>query len=319
MRFTLPIRAALTAALLCCAGAWAADPYPSKPLRVIIPFPAGGPTDVVGRLLAQKLAEQVGQSVVIENRAGGNGTIGPMELTRSAPDGYTLMFTASTFTTTSMVSKDVTYDVAKDFTPIALVAKGPLAVGVTNGMPAKNIAELLAHAKTKQLSFAVGSIGSAGHLATEEIKRSGSLDFLIVPYKGSTPAYQDLIGGQIDGFVDPLLGALPYHKGNRIRVLAVTSKERLAALPDVPTVGETIKGFEFYTWYGLWGPPNMPKELSARLNAEVNKALSSPLGDKLLGQGYLLSPGTPEDFARFQSEDMARSKTIITAAKIRME
>ena len=249
------------------------------------------------------------------------GTIGPMEVTRSAPDGYTLMFTASTFTTTAMVSKDVTYDVTKDFTPLALVAKGPLAVGVTSAMPAKNIAELLAHAKANpgKLAFAVGSIGSAGHLATEELKRVGGLQLLIVPYKGSTPAYQDLIGGQIDGFVDPVLGALPYHKGKRIKVLAVTSKDRLATLPDVPTVGETIKGFEFYTWYGLWGPANMPKDIVAKLNAEVNRALAGPLRDKLIEQGYLLSPGSPQDFARFQGEDMARSKQIIGAANLKLE
>ena len=161
-------RAALAAALLSATAALA-QAYPSKPLRIVIPFPAGGPTDVVGRFIGQKLSEQLGQPVVIDNKPGGNGTIGPMEVTRAPKDGYTLMFTASTFTTTGMVSKAVTYDVEKDFTPVALVAKGPLAVGITNGLPAKNLAELISYAKAHpgKLSFAVGSIGSAGHLADE--------------------------------------------------------------------------------------------------------------------------------------------------------
>jgi tripartite-type tricarboxylate transporter receptor subunit TctC len=315
------IRLFLAALLTAFCAAAFAQAYPSRTVRIVLPFPPGGPTDAVGRMLAQKLSEQTGQSFIIENRAGGNGTIGPNEVIKSPRDGYTLLFNASTFVLTPLTSKSVTYDVQKDFAPIALVAKGPLAVSVSNELPVKDIRELMAYAKANpgKLAFAVGSTGSAGHLATELLRRSAGLDFLIVPYKGSTPAYQDLIGGQIQGFVDPALGALPYWKGNRIKVLAVTSTQRLPSAPQTPTVAETVRGFEFYSWYGLWGPSGLPAEVVAKLNAEVNKALNSDLKDRLLQLGYEFSVGTPDDFARFQREDITRSAKIVVESGITAE
>lgn len=295
--------------------------YPAKPVRVVIPFPPGGPTDVVGRLLAQKLTEQTGQNFLIENRAGGNATIGSNEVAKSAADGYTLLFNASIFTITPHLSQNVPYDVQKDFTTVALVAKGPLAVAIGSAVPAKDMKELVVHAKANpgKLAFAIGSVGSAGHLGTELLKRSAGLDLLVVPYKGSTPAYQDLLGGQIQGFLDPVLGAQPHWKAGKIKVIAVTSLKRLPSAPDTPTVAETIPGFEFYTWYGLWGPANLPRDILGRLNSEVNKALGSDLRERLLAQGYELSPGSPEDFARFQREDIARSGQIIREAGIKSQ
>jgi tripartite-type tricarboxylate transporter receptor subunit TctC len=295
--------------------------YPAKPVKVIIPFPPGGPTDVVGRLLAQKLTEQAGQNFLIENRAGGNATIGSNEVAKSAADGYTLLFNASIFSITPFLSKNVPYDVQKDFTTIALVAKGPLAVAVSNAVPAKDMKELIAYAKANpgKLAFAIGSVGSAGHLGTELLKRTAGIDLLIVPYKGSTPAYQDLLGGQIQGFLDPVLGAQPHWKSGKVKVLGVSSLKRLPSAQDTPAVAETLPGYEFYTWYGLWGPAGLPREILARLNGEVNKALSSDLREKLLAQGYELSPGSPEDFAKFQREDMARSGKIISEAGIKVE
>ena len=295
--------------------------YPAKPVKVVLPFPAGGPTDVVGRLLAQKLSEQAGQNFLIENRAGGNATIGANEVAKAAADGYTLLFNASIFTITPFLSKNVPYDVQKDFTPIALVAKGPLAVAVSFSLGANSIKELIGYAKANpgKLAFAIGSVGSAGHLGTELLKRTAGIDVLIVPYKGSTPAYQDLLGGQIQGFLDPVLGAQPHWKSGKLKVLGVTSHKRLPSAQDTPAVAETLPGYEFYTWYGLWGPAGLPRDLTAKLNAEVNKALGSDLRDKLLAQGYELSPGSPEDFAKFQREDMARSGKIISEAGIRIE
>jgi len=315
------MRTLIACIALCAATGVAQAQYPAKPVKVVIPFPPGGPTDVVGRLLAQKLTEQTGQNFLIENRAGGNATIGSNEVAKSAADGYTLLFNASIFTITPHLSKNVPYDVQKDFTTVALVAKGPLAVAIGNAVPAKDVRELVAHAKANpgKLAFAIGSVGSAGHLGTELFKRSAGVDMLIVPYKGSTPAYQDLLGGQIQGFLDPVLGAQPHWKGGKIRVIAVTSLKRLPSAPDTPTVAETIPGFEFYTWYGLWGPAGLPRDVLGRLNAEVNKALGSDLRDKLLGQGYELSPGTPEDFAKFQREDIARSGKIIQDAGIKAQ
>ncbi len=295
--------------------------YPSKPVKVVIPFPPGGPTDVVGRLLAQKLTEQTGQNFLIENRAGGNATIGSNEVARSATDGYTLLFNASIFSITPFLSQSVPYDVQKDFTTIALVAKGPLAVAISNAVPVRDVKEPIAYAKASagKLAFAIGSVGSAGHLGTELLKRTAGIEVLIVPYKGSTPAYQDLLGGQIQGFLDPVLGAQPHWKSGKIRVLAVSSLKRLPSAQETPVVAETLPGYEFYTWYGLWGPAGLPRDILARLNGEVNKALGSDLRDKLLAQGYELSPGSPEDFARFQREDMARSGKIISDAGIKVE
>lgn len=310
--------AALGAALACTV---AEGQYPAKPVRVVIPFPPGGPTDVVGRLLAQKMAESMGQGFVVENRAGGNATIGANEVAKSAADGYTLLFNANIFTITPLISRSVPYDVQRDFTAIALVAKGPIALAVTAAMPAKNVAELIAFAKANpaRLAFAIGSNGSAGHLATEMLKRAAGIELLIVPYKGSTPAYQDLIGGQIHGFMDPVLGAQPHWKGGRIKVLAVTSAKRLPSAPETPTVAETLPGYEIYAWYGLWGPANLPKDVTQKLNAEVNKALATDLRQRLVDQGYELSAGSAEEFAKFQREDIARSAKIVADAAIKAE
>ncbi len=310
--------AALVAATACTL---ALAQYPARPVRVVIPFPPGGPTDVVGRLLAQKMAESTGQGFVIENRAGGNATIGASEVAKSPADGYTLLFNANIFTITPLISKGVPYDVQRDFTAVALVARGPIALAVTAGLAAKNVAELIALARTNpdRLAFAIGSNGSAGHLATEMLKRAAGIDLLIVPYKGSTPAYQDLIGGQIHGFMDPVLGAQPHWKGGRIRVLAVTSARRLPSAPETPTVAETLPGYEIYAWYGLWGPANLPKEVTQKLNAEVNKALATDLRQRLVDQGYELTAGSPEEFAKFQREDIARSAKIVAAAAIKAE
>jgi tripartite-type tricarboxylate transporter receptor subunit TctC len=165
----------------------------------------------------------------------------------------------------------------------------------------------------------VGSIGSAGHLSTELLKRSDNLNFMIVPYKGTAPAFQDLIGGQIAGFIDPILGSLQYHKTGMLRVVAVTSSARTPNLPDVPTVAETIPGYEFLSWYGLWGPAKLPADITAKLNAEVNKALTGEMRDKLTPQGLLVTPGSVDDFIKFQREDMARTQKLITDGNIRVE
>src|SRR3954470_8456825 len=236
------------AALLAAAAATSfAQAWPQRPVRVVIPFPPGGTLDAVGRQLAQKLQEQLGQPFVVENRAGGNGTIGADIVAKAPADGYTLLFNASTFVSAPMTMKSVGYSVLKDFQPIALVAKAPLSVAINKNLPITDIQSLVAYAKAHpgQMTFAVGSIGSAGHLSPELLRRSASIDYLVVPYKGTAPAFQDLIGGQIAGFIDPILGSLQYHKSGMLRVVAVTSATRVPALPDVPTVAETIPGYEF--------------------------------------------------------------------------
>lgn len=299
----------------------AAQAWPARPVKVIIPFPPGGTLDTVGRQLAQKLGDQLGQPFVVENRPGGNGTIGADAVAKAPADGYTLLFNASTFISAPMTMKSVPYAVVRDFQPVALVAKAPLSVAINKNLPITDVRSLLAYAKANpgKMTFAVGSIGSAGHLSTELLKRSGNLEYMIVPYKGTAPAFQDLIGGQIHGFIDPILGSLQYHKSGLLRVVAVTSDKRVPNLPDVPTVGETIPGYEFYSWYGLWGPAKLPADITQRLNAEVNKALAGEMKDKLEQQGLLLTPGSVDDFAKFQAADMARAQKIITEGNIRVE
>lgn len=314
------LRAAVGAVTLAMAASSFAQAYPTKPIRMVIPFPPGGTLDTVGRQLAQKLGEQMGQNFIVENKPGGNGVIGGDVVAKAPADGYTLLFNASTFTTAPMTMKSVPYGVVKDFTPVALVAKAPLSVAINKNLPVTDIKSLMAYAKANpgKMTFAVGSIGSAGHLSTELLKRAGNLDYLIVPYKGTAPAFQDLIGGQIDGFIDPILGSLQYHKSGMLRVVAVTSAQRAASLPDVPTVGETIPGYEFYSWYGLWGPAKLPADITQRLNTEVNKALAE-MTPKLKEQGLLTTPGSVEDFAKFQRSDMERSQKIVTEGNIRVE
>lgn len=303
------------------AGAALAQSWPARPVKMIIPFPPGGTLDMVGRLLAQKLGEQTGQTFVVENRAGGQGMIGADAVAKAPADGYTLLFNASTFTTTPMVVKSAPYDVSRDFTPVALVAKAPLSVVINKDMPFNDLKGLIAHAKANpgKLSFAIGSSASAGHLATESLKRAAGLDIQIVPYKGTGPAMQDLVGGQIQGFIDPVLGSYQFYKSGRLKVIGVTSSARVNLLEEVPTVGETVTGYEFLSWYGVWGPAKLPADIAQRLNAEVNKALTGEMRERLLSQGLLLGGGSMADFSKFQRDEMVRAQKIITDGNIRAE
>ena len=308
-------------AALVTTGA-SAQAYPTKPVRVVIPFPPGGTLDTLGRALAQKLSDQMGQQFVVENKPGGNGIIGADQVAKAPADGYTLLFNASTFVTAPMTMKQVPYTIEGDFTPVALVAKAPLSVAIAKDRPITDVRSLIAYAKANgdKTTFAVGSIGSAGHLATEMLKRAGGIQYTVVPYKGTAPAFQDLLGGRIDGFIDPILGSLNYYKAGQLKVIAVTSATRTPNLPDVPTVAETIPGYEAYSWYGLWGPAKLPADIAVRLNAEVNKALASAeMRDKFPALGLLLTPGSIDDFVKFQRDDMARSQKIITDGNIRVE
>ncbi|WP_310611065.1 tripartite tricarboxylate transporter substrate binding protein [Limnohabitans sp.] len=315
------LRVALASLALTAFGSCFAQSYPTRAVRVIIPFPPGGTLDTLGRTVAQKLSEQMGQPFVVENKPGGNGSIGADAVAKAPADGYTLLFNASTFTTAPMTMKQAPYSVVKDFAPVALVAKAPLSVAINKNLPITDVKSLISYAKANpgKMTFAVGSIGSAGHLSTELLKRVGGMDYTVVPYKGTAPAFQDLVGGQIDGFIDPILGSLQYHKSGMLRVIAVTSATRTPNLPDVPTVSETIPGYEFYSWYGLWAPAKLPADIKTRLNEEVNKALSPEVREKFTQQGLLINGGSVEDFVKFQTNDMNRAQKIITEGNIRVE
>ena len=313
--------AAVAACMLGIAAPTFADQYPTKTVTIVIPFPPGGTLDVVGRMLAQKLTEQMGQSFIVDNKPGAGGTIGASAVKNARPDGYTLLFSPSTFVSTPMTMPTQPYDAVKDFTPVALVAKAPLAVAVRQDAPFNDVKGMIAYAKANpgNMTFAIGSSASAGHMSTELLKRAGGIEYLVVPYKGSGPAYQDLLGSRIDAFIDPILGSSSHAKAGKVKVIAVTSKERVPSLPNTPTVGETIPGYEFFSWYGLWGPAKMPKEIADRLNAEVNKALNGEMKAKLTEQGLLLTPGSIEDFVKFQQDDTVKVAKIIKDANIKAE
>lgn len=312
---------ALPLALAAPSLSWAQAAWPDKTVRVVIPFPPGGTLDKVGRMLAQRLQEQFGQTVLVENKPGGNGVIGGDAVAKAAADGYTLLFNASTFTTAPMTMKSVPYKVLTDFVPISLVAQAPLSITLSNKLGVTDLKGLVAAAKAQpgKLNFAVGSIGSAGHLCTARLEDAAGIQLAIVPYKGTSPAFQDLIGGQIEGFIDPVLGSVQFHRTGQLRVAAVTAAKRLPNLPDVATASETLAGFACASWYGLWAPAKTPADVVARLNTAVNKALAADMADKLVADGLVPGGGSPADFAKFQADDMATSAKIIADKNIRVE
>ena len=312
---------ALAALAVLLPGGAAAQAWPDKPVRMVIPFPPGGTLDKVGRQLAQRLGEQFGQTFVVENKPGGNGVIGGDTVAKAAPDGYTLLFNASTFVTAPMTMKSVPYKVQTDFVPISLVAQAPLSISVATKLGVADLKGLIAAAKAQpgKLNFAVGSVGSAGHLCTVKLEQAAGISVSIVPYKGTAPAFQDLVGGQIEGFIDPVLGSIQLHQTGRVKVVAVTSPKRLPNLADVPPGADTLPGFECLSWYGLWAPARTSADIVARLNAAVNKALAGDMGEKLLTDGLVVGGGSPADFAKFQADDIAASGKIIADKKISVE
>ena len=304
-------------------GVWAQTSanYPDKPVKVIIPFPPGGTLDKIGRMLALKVGEQLGQNFVVENRPGGNGIIGADVVAKSNPDGYTLLFNASTFVTAPMTMKSVPYKVQTDFTPIGLIASAPLSIAISNKLGVTDVKGLATAAKANpgKLNFAVGSIGSAGHLCTVKLEQATGTQIAIVPYKGTGPAMTDLVGGQIEGFIDPVLGSVQFHRSGQLKVVGVTSAKRLPNLPDVATVSETIPEFQCSSWYGLWGPAKLPADMVQKLNSAVNKALSGEMRDRLIADGIVPAGGSAVEFAKFQADDIATSGKIIADKKIALE
>src|SRR3982075_1889342 len=251
--------ALFTLALLALPAAPAsAQPYPSRTVTVIVPFPAGGSVDGVARILVQKHNEPVGHHFIVEKRAGGaSGTDGANAVAKAAPDGYTLMVSASVHVINPFLYKSVPYDVVNDFTPVSLIADGPLIVSTTPSVPANNLKDFFALVRKdpQKYTFGTTSVGSASHLAIELLKSDAGLDTLVVAYKGTGPALTDLMSGQIQLLADPMLSSLPLAQSGKIKALGLTSLKRAAAAPEIPTVEESgMKGFEFVSWYGLWAP-----------------------------------------------------------------
>jgi tripartite-type tricarboxylate transporter receptor subunit TctC len=316
-------RAALAAVALCFALAAGAQTYPQKPVRIVVPYPPGGTVDLVARHLAQQLGTQVGQQIVVENRAGANGTIGSDFVAKAAPDGYTLLVQASIFVINPLFLKNVPYDVQRDFSPISNIGSVPLLVTAHPSVPAGSLREFVAlvRANPDKYTFATTSFGSAGHLTEEVIRRDAGLSILIVPYKGAGPALADIVGGQVSALADPLPSSYPHVKGGRLKALAVTSRERLAFMPEVPTMAESgFPGFEMLSWYGLWGPRALPPDIVDRLAAEVVRAVKSPeMQEKLASQGFLPRGSTAPEFAAYIKDEIAKYAKIVKDANIKVD
>jgi len=314
---------AALAVVLPAAAALAADQYPQRPVRVIVPYPPGGAVDAVARLTGQKLGEAFGQNFIIDNRSGANGVIGGEIVARAQPDGYTLLSTASIHIINPLVVGKVPYDAIRDFAPVSQVAAGPLLLVAHPSLPANGVKELIALAKSQpgKLTCAISSRGAAGHLAVEMLKFSAGIDYLIVPYKGSGPAYFDLIGGQVQFMMDPILAALPHVKGGKLKALAVTSSKRAAMIPEVPTVAESaLPGFEFYSWYGVWAPRGTPRDVVNRIAHEIKRMVdAADVNGRLTAQGFEPVGSTPEQFARYIDAEYAKYAKVVKQAGIKAE
>ena len=302
-----------------------AQTYPSRTVSVIVPFPAGGSVDGVARIMVAKLNETVGQHFIVENRAGGaSGTVGANAVAKAAPDGYTLLLSASIHVINPFLYKSVPYDVVKDFTPVSLLADGPLIVSTTPSVPANNLKDFfdLVRKEPTKYTFGTTSVGSASHLAIELLKRDAGLDTLVVPYKGTAPALTDLVSGQIQLLADPMLSSLPLAQAGKIKALGITSLKRMDVAPNIPTVEESggMKGFEFVSWYGLWAPKNLPADVSAKLSSDLAKVMARPeVKERLSGMGFNPIGSDAAQFAKYVTDEMAKYSKIITDAKIRME
>jgi len=307
--------AAATALLIAGASAQAQD-YPTRPIKVVIAFPPGGPTDFVGRLLADKLKDLLGQPIVIENKAGASGAIGANEVAKSAPDGYTLFLTTSgAVTITPNLRADTPYDTLRDFAPVSRVVNVNEVLVVRPELGAKSAADLVAMAKAKPstLGFASTGVGSPPHLALELFQGAAGVKFVHVPYRGAAPAITDLLGGQVIAMFADVPVLLPHIQGGKLKPLALASAQRNPVLPDVPTLVE--QGYADTlcdNWYGLLAPAKTPPAVIAKLNTAMRAALDDPvIKQKLLKVGAVPSPSTPEEFATFVRAELARWGKVI--------
>ena len=300
-----------------CATAFA-QAYPSKPIRLILPFPAAGPSDIVGRAVGQKLAEQLGENVVPDNRVGAGGNLGIAAAAKSPPDGYTVLVTSATIAISPSLYANLTYDAARDLAPIARLATIENVLLVHPSVPAKTLKQLvaLARAHPGKLNYGSGGPGTTNHLANELLKSLEKINMVHVPYKGATLATVALIGGEIDEVIVSVASALSMIQSGRVRPLAVLSERRVAALPDVPTAQEAgIDNFRMSIWYGMFAPSGTPREIIARLNREVTKALESPdLRKRMAASGIDPWPGTPEQMASLLKSETARFAKIVEGA-----
>jgi tripartite-type tricarboxylate transporter receptor subunit TctC len=316
--YAVPMACLLLAFFTCAA---AAQSYPSKPVRIVVPFAPGGGVDLTARILAQKLTERVGQSFIVENRTGASGIIGTEFVAKSTPDGYTLLVGSQTTQAVvpAMYGK-LNYDTARDFAAVTEIATSPLLIVVHPSLPVKAVKDLIALAKARpgQLTFGAAS-GGTPHMAGELFKLVAHVDMLFVPYKGEGPAIADAMGGQISMVFSNLPVALPQAQGGRLRALAVTSRQRVSTAPGIPTVAESgLPDYEASTWFGLFAPAATPRDVIGKLNADAVSALNMPeVKERMAGQGLFVVANTPEQFAAFVKTEIPRWAKVVRDAGVK--
>jgi len=300
-----------------------AQSYPSKPVRFILPFPPGGPTDILGRIVGQRLAVQLGQPVVPENRPGAGGNVGTEYGSRTAPDGYNIVLASPTVVISPGLYKKLGYDPLKDFAPLSLIAQIPNVLLVHPSVPAKTLKELmqLAKANPGKLNFGSGGLGTSNHLGGEMFKGLAGVSMVHVPYKGSNEAMVGMMGGHVDMCVIGIPPTLPHIKAGRVRSLAVLASERASAIPEVPTSKEAgMPNYEVYTWYGILAPAATPRDIVTRLNAEIVKAVAHPeTREKMTEAGFEPTSTTPEQLGDFLKTEMVRWAKVIKDANVKIE
>jgi tripartite-type tricarboxylate transporter receptor subunit TctC len=305
--------AAIAPALLVCALAVAAD-YPVKPVRIIVGYPPGGPTDMIARTVAQKLSAAFGQQVIVDNRPGASGMIGAELAVKAPPDGYTLLAVPITYAVTPSVYPKMPYDAEKDLAPVALVAAAPFILVVHPTLPVKTVKELIALAKSRpgQINYASASTGGMPHLAGELFNLMAGVKLTHIPYKGAAPATIDLLAGQVSLMFNNMLSAMPHVKSGKLRAVAVTSARRSSAVPELPTVAETIPGFEASGWYGAFAPAATPRDIIAKLNTEINRSMRQPdVTQRFAGDGVEAVSMTPAEFGAYLHSEIAKWGKVV--------
>ena len=323
MRCTLLAAAGLVAAVLAVAPALAQPGYPAKPITMVVPFPPGGPTDLVARMLAQKLGEQMGQNVVIDNKPGANGNIAAAQIARAPADGYTILYNTSSITLSPALYKNLTFDVERDFAPVALTAVVPLALVVHPGIPANNVREFVAYARANPGKLTYGSAGNGNvtHLGAFQFAQANGIDAVHAPFKGSAPADLALAAGDIQFMTDTVNSVMGFVKDRRMKMLAVTTARRMSLFPDVPTLAESgMPGFEVGAWQGVLAPAATPRPIVERLNAEITKALQNPdLRARLAAQGAEPLGSTPGEYGAYLKKELARWSAVVKASGVTIE
>jgi tripartite-type tricarboxylate transporter receptor subunit TctC len=317
------LRKWLCATLTVLPALAAAQGFPDRPIRLIVPFAAGGGTDSIARDMARTLGEKLGQAVVVENRGGGGGSIGANVVAHAAPDGYTLLFATSTFVTNAAAEATSTYDVEKSFQPIALIGRGPLLVVTSKDLGVKSVAELreLAAKKPGAINFCSAGNGSINHLSGELFKQRANVQMTHVPYKGSGPATMDLLAGRVQVFFATVPTILPQVKDHRVQLLAVTSKTRSPLFPDTPTMAEAgIPDFDISTWWGVLAPAGTPPDVVNKLNTAVNDAAAADLvRNRLTDEGAQAFKGAPADFAQVLHSELALWRGVVKQSGIKLD